>query len=106
MQFICVELSKIVFFEHSNNILSNTQFEASTLKIAPNPVNSSFSINRAVTNVKIVDITGKLVKEFNGDFESNKSYDISQLPQSMYIVQISFNLLTRLVLKNFSFVHF
>ncbi len=78
-----------IYGNQPRETLSNTEFEASTLKIAPNPVNSSFTINRAVTNVKIVDITGKLVKEFNGDFESNKSYDISQLPQSMYIVQIS-----------------
>ncbi|MEZ4803560.1 MAG: alpha-amylase family glycosyl hydrolase [Gelidibacter sp.] len=61
----------------------STQF-----KIYPNPVNSSFNINKAVQELNIYDITGKLVKTFKGNFTENDSFDISNLTQSLYLVKI------------------
>ena len=77
-----------IYGNQPRETLSNESFNISNLKITPNPVTSTFSINKAVENVKIIDITGKLIKEFNGDFESNRAFDISQLPQSIYVLQV------------------
>ena len=69
--------------------LSTTEFLTNDLAIVPNPVTSSFKINKSISNIKVIDITGKLVKEFDGDFESNYTFDISKLPQSMYLIQVT-----------------
>lgn len=61
---------------------------SSQFKIYPNPVNSSFYINKSVSDLKIYDLTGKLVKTFSGNFTENDSFDISDLSQSMYLVKI------------------
>ncbi|HLT53151.1 MAG TPA: alpha-amylase family glycosyl hydrolase [Flavobacteriaceae bacterium] len=62
------------------------------LSLYPNPANSAFYINAAVNNVKIMDINGKLVKEFNGNFNKNHAFDISSLAKSLYIVKAQDNL--------------
>jgi 1,4-alpha-glucan branching enzyme len=61
------------------------------LVIYPNPVNSTFSINKNVSDIKIFDITGKLVKAFKGDFVKGNPFDISNLSQSLYILKITNN---------------
>ncbi|MCK8479360.1 alpha-amylase family glycosyl hydrolase [Psychroserpens algicola] len=69
--------------------LSTDEFEANdTFSIYPNPVNSSFKTNKVLSRLDIYDITGKLVKSFNGDFTETDSYDISDLTQSIYLVKI------------------
>ncbi len=60
----------------------------SQFKIYPNPVNNAFYINQSVDDLKIYDLTGKLVKTFVGDFTENDSFDISDLKQSIYLVKI------------------
>ncbi len=59
-----------------------------TFKITPNPVNTLFKINNLVKDLRIYDITGKLVKTFKGDFTENEAFDISDLKQSLYLVKI------------------
>ncbi|MCF6182029.1 alpha-amylase family glycosyl hydrolase [Lutibacter sp.] len=59
-----------------------------TLKIYPNPVQTSFRINQGVESVKIYDLTGRLIKQFNGQFIKNKSFDIQALAPSIYLLQI------------------
>lgn len=72
--------------------LSTEILEAnSSFSVYPNPVNTAFKINKSVQNLRIFDITGKLVKEFKGDFTANDSFDISDLPQSMYLLKIEDN---------------
>ena len=69
--------------------LSNDTFTASeSFNIYPNPVNTSFKTNKSFERLQIFDITGKLVKSFNGEFTKNDSYDISDLGQSLYLVKI------------------
>ena len=65
----------------------------STNKVSfyPNPVRTSFSVNRTMNNIQIFDLTGKLVKEFNGAFEIGHSFNISDLTQSIYIVKAKNN---------------
>ena len=68
--------------------LSTNEFNTNTFSIYPNPVNTSFKTNKTLNRLQIFDITGKLVKSFNGDFTENDSYDISDLTQSIYLVKI------------------
>ncbi len=60
----------------------------SQFKIYPNPVNNAFYINKAVDNLSIYDLTGKIVKTFKGNFTERDSFDISDLTQSIYLVKI------------------
>ncbi len=61
------------------------------LTISPNPVRNTFSINKAVSALQIFDLTGKLVKEFKGDFNKGEAFDISNLSRSLYILKITNN---------------
>ena len=77
-----------IYGNQPSAVLSTTDFEIKNVSIIPNPVTSTFKINTPVSSLKVFDITGKLVKEFNGDFKNDASFDISKLLQSMYIIQI------------------
>jgi 1,4-alpha-glucan branching enzyme len=61
------------------------------LVVYPNPINDTFFINKNVSEIKIFDITGKLVKAFKGNFAKGKQFDISNLSQSLYILKITNN---------------
>ncbi|WP_299273099.1 alpha-amylase family glycosyl hydrolase [uncultured Psychroserpens sp.] len=71
--------------------LGTNDFNINTFSIYPNPVNTSFKTNKTLSRLQIFDITGKLVKSFNGDFTENDTYDISDLTQSIYLVKIENN---------------
>ena len=62
------------------------------LKIFPNPANHSFSINKNISKLDIYNITGKLIKTFQGDFRKGNAFDIPNLKQSIYLVKIINNL--------------
>ncbi|MFH4963363.1 T9SS type A sorting domain-containing protein [Gaetbulibacter sp. M235] len=68
--------------------LSNKSFNFNnTLFIFPNPVTSTFKTDIAIHSLKIYDITGKLVKEFNGKFGLNQEYNISDLSSNIYFLK-------------------
>lgn len=58
------------------------------VSIYPNPITDEFRINRQTEKVNIYTVSGRLVKSFRGNFESNKAFDISELPQSIYLIRI------------------
>ena len=65
----------------------------------PNPATNTFSINKNVQSLQVFTLTGKLVKEFKGDFIKNHSFNVSNLPASIYLVKISTNLAEQNVIK-------
>ena len=76
-------------FGNQPSTLSIDTFEANeSFSIYPNPVNTAFKTNKSLERLQIFDITGKLVKTFNGEFTKNDSYDISDLSPSLYLVKI------------------
>lgn len=76
-------------FGNLPSTLSDDSFTSEdTFSIFPNPVNTSFKTNKAFQSLQLFDITGKLVKSFNGDFTKNDSFDISNLSPSLYLVKI------------------
>lgn len=57
-----------------------------SVKVYPNPVESTFSINKETRSVKIYDISGRLVKQFKGNFSRDKSYDVNKLTPGIYML--------------------
>ena len=69
--------------------LDNKEFSAKNiLSLYPNPTSSSFKLNNTVNDLKIYDMTGKMVKSFNGNFQKGFSFNISNLNQGIYIIKI------------------
>ena len=58
------------------------------LKVFPNPVSNTFSLNKNLKNLKIYTVTGKLIKTFEGDFDKNKSFNIENISKGLYLVKI------------------
>lgn len=54
--------------------------------IYPSPAKESFEINKSVSNIKIFDLSGKLIKEFKGGFEKGYKFIIEELQSNLYIV--------------------
>jgi len=63
-----------------------------TFTLYPNPANNSFKISKSVNQIEIYDIIGRRVKSFNGDFNSQHSFDVSSLKPSIYLVKIKSDL--------------
>lgn len=68
--------------------LSAKTFDSSeNLNVYPNPVSNTFTLNQNVEQLEIYNITGKLVKTFNGEFKKGNAFDISNLKQRIYLVK-------------------
>ena len=76
-------------FGNQPSTLSVDEFDSiSDISIFPNPTNESFSVNAKISSLEIFDITGKMIQQFQGDFESGKSFNISNLNQGMYFIKL------------------
>ena len=58
------------------------------LRVFPNPVVATFEIGHTdrVTDIRVVNMVGREVAKF--DYAPREKYDISDLPQGMYLVQL------------------
>jgi len=74
-----------------SNVLSVEENELLGFTLYPNPSSTSFSVNINVSDIEIYDLTGKIVKSFNGDFSRTDTFDISSLNSGMYIVKVENN---------------
>jgi len=61
---------------------------ANSIKLFPNPSTDAFFFNTEVQNVQLFDITGKMVKRFEGNFSKNHAFNIQDLHNGMYVVKI------------------
>lgn len=62
-----------------------------SLQLYPNPVLDTFNINIETSNIRIIDVSGKVVKQFEGTFEANSSFNISNLVRGIYFVKAKSN---------------
>lgn len=87
---ITVAAGQFRIFGNKAATLSNSQFNASfEVVLYPNPTNDTFSLNKNVEELIIYDITGKIIKTFKGNFEKGYDFNISSLPQSIYVIKIT-----------------
>ncbi len=63
----------------------------STLKMFPNPTSNSFKTNKTLDKVLIYNTTGKLICTFDGGFEKNHEFNVSNLSQGLYMVKLESN---------------
>ncbi|MGB6269820.1 MAG: alpha-amylase family glycosyl hydrolase [Olleya sp.] len=69
--------------------LSNEEFDlVNTFKLYPNPASTSFSLTSKMNSVKIIDVSGKLITEFKGDFEPGHQFNIENLSKGLYLIQL------------------
>lgn len=86
---VTIPAGQFRIFGNQPSTLSSESFNSNEMfSIYPNPVNTSFKTNKTLERLQIFDITGKLVKTFNGEFTKNDTYDISDLRPSLYLVKI------------------
>ncbi|WP_073118625.1 alpha-amylase family glycosyl hydrolase [Wenyingzhuangia marina] len=82
---------KIYGNQPSIKLLSNDRVEknSSSVNIQPNPNSGKFqlTIDRAST-VVVYDMTGRLLKSFQGDFNSETFFDVSELEKGIYVLKI------------------
>jgi len=62
------------------------------LILYPNPNNGTFMLNNPVTSIEIYDMLGRKVKSFKGSFNSQNTFDVSNLKASVYLVKIKSDL--------------
>jgi 1,4-alpha-glucan branching enzyme len=74
-----------------SNALSLEEELLSTFRLYPNPTTSNFSINANVSKLEIYDLSGKMVKAFEGDLTKTNTFNISSLKTGMYIVKVENN---------------
>ncbi len=75
-----------IYGNQPSAVLSNDEFNTQELTLYPNPTRTTFRISTNTNDVEIYDITGKMVKTFNGSFDPFEDFDISDLKTGVYIV--------------------
>lgn len=86
---VSIETDGFRIYGNKQALLSQTNFEKTKVVLQPNPSTGSFFINTTTKNVTIYNLTGQLVKEFKGSFDTNYSYSIDGLNSGMYLVKIT-----------------
>ncbi len=86
---ISIPAGQFRIFGNNAPTLSITDLETVTdLTLYPNPTNNAFQLNKDITGLQIFDISGKLVKEYQGDFSKKSTFTISELSRGMYVVKV------------------
>lgn len=72
-----------------DNVNENTQEEG--FSVYPNPANNRITIaaSAAIRNVRVFDLTGKIVNSREGVNASTLNMDVNELPAGVYFVQIN-----------------
>ncbi|MFY7671745.1 alpha-amylase family glycosyl hydrolase [Tenacibaculum sp. MEBiC06402] len=103
-QSVLLQPGEFKIYGSSAVTLSNEDIilNSSDVSFYPNPSNGSITINKAVENVKVFDITGKKVMDFKGEYNQNHTFKIQSLTQGLYLIRgktennlFSFKLLVR-----------
>lgn len=60
------------------------------VSLSPNPVKNQFALKgiAKITAVEVYDVSGKLVKQFDGESLSKNTFDVSKLKTGNYVVKI------------------
>ena len=75
--------SEVLFSENCDSILSTVNVDKNEITMYPNPVKDMLYFSEEVSQIKITDISGKLVKQITS---KSKSINVSQLSKGVYLV--------------------
>ena len=79
-----------VYGNQPNAALSAKDFELNNrISLYPNPANNQFVLSTEAKTVAIYNITGQLVKSFEGGFQLNTVYSIDDLKTGIYLVKVT-----------------
>jgi hypothetical protein len=87
-QNITIEPGGFKVYGNKQTQLSQNTFEKNKIALQPNPTNGTFYINTNAKEVVIYNLTGQLVQQFKGAFDSSYSYSIDGLNPGMYLVKV------------------
>ncbi|MFN7421587.1 MAG: T9SS type A sorting domain-containing protein, partial [Flavobacterium sp.] len=96
VQFVITSDLGTVFYDnvylHKNTVLNNAEFEATQVKVFPNPAESVLNIQAAnvIEKVTIVNIMGQTVFQ-SAALENSISLDVTGFQPGMYIVKTTVN---------------
>ncbi len=85
---VSIEIDGFRVFGNKQALLSTGNFEFPSIALYPNPSKGNFNISTNTKQVSVYSVTGQLVKEFKGTFDSNYQYAIDNLNQGLYIVKV------------------
>ncbi|WP_417556739.1 alpha-amylase family glycosyl hydrolase [Mesoflavibacter zeaxanthinifaciens] len=78
-----------IFGNAAPQSLSTTSFDVEdSIKLYPNPTKTTFSVNIKLNNVSIIDVSGKEIKSFNGDFEKGHTFNVEGISEGLYLIQL------------------
>ena len=74
----------------SCNTLAVDEVNAKEIILSPNPVKNHFTLNNLakIISVKVFDVSGKMVKDFDKESVSKNTFDVSKLKTGNYVVMI------------------
>ncbi len=81
-------LLSIAFLVFSCGLAAQSSVGQEDLRVFPNPVTTQFEIGNSdrVKTIRVINMVGREVKVF--DYVSDKPYNVADLPQGMYLVQL------------------
>lgn len=78
-----------IFGNAAPQSLNTTNFEVEdSVKLYPNPTKTTFSVNIELNNVSIIDISGKEIKTFKGEFEKGYDFNVEDISEGLYLIQL------------------
>jgi 1,4-alpha-glucan branching enzyme len=62
--------------------------ENDVLRVYPNPTSTAFSLSKDALTISVFDLTGKQVKQFDGNSTKNNRFSVSSLNTGIYFIKI------------------
>lgn len=75
--------SEVVFSENCANVMSTNQVDLNAISMYPNPVKDILYFSEEVSNIKLIDLSGKVLKQIS--FKT-KSINVSDIPKAIYVL--------------------
>jgi hypothetical protein len=85
---ISIPAGEFRIYGNQASTLSANDILLEDFTLYPNPTKTSFQITKPVENVSVYDITGKLIKTYNGGFPARYEFGVSEMADGMYLIKI------------------
>lgn len=89
---ITLQPGEFKIYGNQTSTLNSNEFTLDKITVYPNPVDHSFSVNASIDILNVYDVTGKLVAEYAGGFEKGHVFNVSNLKQGIYLLELKNNI--------------